>query len=180
MSRLTISTIVYAALLSACASGGPRPGDIRRLTPEEVAALKPAPNPRVPLQEIVALSRSGAAADAIIKRLQETGTIHNLSAQNIIDLNTEGVDRKVIDYLGEAQEKARQSALATQLADRDAQHARELEQEQQRRRALQLQYENRDWNFGFGGWGPYGGFGWSPLYYYDWRFGPWRPWGPRR
>lgn len=174
MKLFRMSIIVLAAaMLSACASDGPRPGEIQRLTPEQVAALKPAPNPKVPLEEIVALSKSGVAAEAIIKRLQETATIHNLSAQNIIDLGREGVDRKVIEFLAEVQEKARQSALATQLADRDAQHARELEQEQQRRRALQLQYENWNWGFGFGGWGPHGGFGWSPLYYYDWRFRPW-------
>ena len=44
----------------------------------------------------------------------------------------QGVDQKVIDYLAEVQEKARQATLTTQLADRDAQ----VDQPDEQRKSL--------------------------------------------
>ena len=107
----------FAALLGACASPGPQPGSVQRLTPEQLARIAPTPNPAIPLSEIMALSKAGTPPEAIIKRLADTGTVHVLSASQIINLATHGVDQKVIDALVEAQERSRQTTLVTQLAD---------------------------------------------------------------
>ncbi len=176
-SRLIVLLLLNAAMtLAGCASPQPnahQPGQITRLSPQDLARLTPPPNPTVPLSEVIVWSQEGASSDAIIKKLQDTGTFYNLNAQQIVGLSKQGVHQRVIDHLVEAQEKARQATLLTQLADRDAKAAQQIEQERNRRRALQQQYQ-----YGYSGaWGPrYGfGFGAGSLYYYDPFFRTWRP-----
>lgn len=170
---LSAAALATALSLGGCASTQPS-GQITRLSPQDLARLVPPANPKVPLSDVIAWSQEGASSDAIIKRLQDTGTFYNLTAQQIVDLNQRGVNQRVIDHLAEAQEKARQATLLTQLADRDAQAAQALEAERNRRRALQQQYQI----YGYGGvWRPrFGaGFGASPGYSYDPFFRTWRP-----
>jgi hypothetical protein len=156
-------------LLSACASSGPAPGTVARLSPEELSRLQPTPKPAIPLADIVMWSKEGAKPDAIIRRLTETGTMHVLAPAQIVDLSRQGVDQAVIDHLVQVQEKARQATLATQLADRDAQAAAQLEQERERRRAMQQRLNQWNWGIGYGA-------GWGPGYYRDPFFRPWRRW----
>ena len=167
--------IALAALLTACASPGPQTGAVQRLTPEQLAGLKPIANPKVPLDEIVALSQAGTAPAAIIARLTATATIHSLTPAQIVVLSRNGVDQKVIDHLVETQEKARQATLITQLADRDAEVAAQLARERERRLALQRRQDQWNWGFSYGPWGPGFGGGWGRGYYYDpfyRRYGP--------
>ena len=167
--------VVPALLLTACASSGPQPGVVQRLTPEQLASVKPIANPKVPLDEIVALSQAGTAPDAIIARLTATSTIHALTPAQIVVLSRNGVDQKVIDHLVETQEKARQVTLITQLADRDAQAAAQLAVERERSLALQRRYNPWNWGFAYGPWGPGFGGGWGRGYHYDpfyRRYGP--------
>ena len=163
ISRLC-ATATSACLLAACTSPGPRPGTVQRLSPEQLARIAPEPNPKVPLEEIAAASREGARPDAIIKRLSDTGTIHLLSPAQIVDLSRQGVNQKVIDYLVETQEKARQATLITQIADRDAQAAAQLERERERRLYMQRYFDpfwDPYWPRGYIGFGYYGGYrGW--------------------
>ncbi len=170
-------TCVVLGMLSGCASTG-ETGQVARLSPQDLARLTPPPNPKVPLTELIGWSQEKATPDAIIKRLRDTGTFYNLNPQQIVDLHRQGVDQRVIDYLVEAQEKARQATLLTELADRDAKTAQELERERNRRRALQNQYGPWPYGYGYGGaWGPRFGFGGSvgAPYYYDPFFRTWRP-----
>jgi hypothetical protein len=152
--------VLVVMFLAACASPAGN-GSVERASPDPVAVLKPVPIPNVSLGEIIALSKAGTPPDTIIKELQDTGTVHNLNAQLIIDLNRQGVDQSVINYLADAQEKARQAAVLAQLAERDAKAARDLELERNRQRELARQPR---WSFGIGsgwGWGPSAGFGWG-------------------
>ena len=172
--RLMKFCFTSLALLAALGLGGcastQHNGRVERVTPEQLAALKPAPNPNIPLAEVIALSKGATPTAAIIARLQESGTFYNLTPQQIVDLNAGGVDQSVINHLVDAQERARQATLITQLADRDAQQARALQQERERRQALQHQ-----WRYGAGPWGPSHGFGFSRGLYYDPFFRSWRP-----
>jgi hypothetical protein len=168
--------VAVLALLCGCASPQQN-GQITRLTPEDLSRLTPPPNPKVPLSEVISLSAAGTPPEVLIKKLQDTGTFYNLNAQQIVDLSKQGVDQRVIDHLVDAQEKARQATLLTELADRDAKAAQALERERNRRRAMQQQYNS--WNFGYGAyggnWGPRYGLGWSYGSYYDPFFRAWRP-----
>lgn len=168
--------LVVAALMTACASPGPQPGAVQRLTPQQLANLKPIANPKVPLDEIVTLSQAGTAPDAIIARLTATSTIHALTPAQIVVLSRNGVDQKVIDHLVETQEKARQATLITQLADRDAEVAAQLARERERRLALQRRQDQWMWGFGYAPWGPGLGGSWGRGYHYDPFF---RRYGPR-
>ncbi len=171
----SFAPLVVAALLTACASPGPQPAAVQRLTPEQLANLKPIANPKVPLDEIVALSQAGTAPDAIIAHLTATSTIHALTPAQIVVLSRNGVNQKVIDHMVETQEKARQATLITQLADRDAQAAAQLAVERERRLALQRRYDQWNWGFAYGPWGPGFGGGWGRGYHYDpfyRRYGP--------
>ena len=91
-------TLAAALTLGGCAfSAFDRP--VARLAPEELARLTPPANPNVPLAEVIMWSQEKVQAAVIIKKLQETRTFYNLSAQQIVDLSKQGVDQSVIDHL---------------------------------------------------------------------------------
>jgi hypothetical protein len=179
MKRFTPLLLAVMAALVAALSGCASPTStatpasaLERMTPEQLAALKPVANPVLPLADVIALSKAGTTPADIIARLRDTQTLHVLSAQQIVDLGRQGVDQAVIDYMVDAQEKARQSRLLTELADRDAEQARKLDKARQR--APNPGY------YGYGGMG-YGGFGygyprygWGPGYFGAYPFGRWR------
>ncbi len=177
-SRRLGMMLALALVVAGCATA-PEGARVERLTPEQLAALKPVPNPKVSLDEIVALSRTGSLPAAIIERLASTGTWHALSPQQIIELNKQGVDRSVIDHLAAAEERAHQATLITQLTDRDAKAAQDLARERAQRQALQQRYNNWHGGIGYGSGGPFTQFGWRsggwPGYYYDPFFRSWRP-----
>ena len=160
-ARPALLLCLAAALLAGCA-GGPRQ---RPLTVAEIAALSPQSNPVVSLDEIVALSRANTPPEAIIKKLQDTGTVHNLSPRQIVDLHTQGVAQPVLDYLGQAQEKARQAAQVKQMNERDLQHERMLDQQ---RRLMDPYFYG---GYAYNPWGPFGPY---PRFYGGPRFrGAW-------
>ncbi len=103
------------ALLAGCATYVSRP-----------------PPPSV--SDVVALAQAGAPADDIIRRMQESRAVYNLSASQLADLRAQGVPPAVIDYM-----------QATQLA-----------YVQQRGFA-----SGAAWGYGWPGYGPYWGSPWG-------------------
>jgi hypothetical protein len=88
----------------------------------------PAPT----VSDVVALAQAGAPPDDIIRRMQESRAVYNLSASQLADLRAQGVPSPVIDYM-----------QATQIAY-----------------AQQLGYASGS-AWGWPGWGPYWGPGWG-------------------
>ncbi len=83
MKRLLACLLAAAALLSGCATlTGPPP-----LTRED----------------IVRLSKAGEPPQAIIDRLNATGTVIPLTGSDIVRLHQQGVSEEVLDYLQQAQ-----------------------------------------------------------------------------
>jgi hypothetical protein len=62
------------------------------------ATLDDRPPPPAP-EDIVALARSGAPAQEIIRRIQESGAVYPLSASALARLRGHGVPDEVIDYM---------------------------------------------------------------------------------
>jgi hypothetical protein len=53
----------------------------------------------ITLEDIVQLSHEGETQEAIIAKLKESKTVHPLKADQVIDLQKQGVDSEVIDYM---------------------------------------------------------------------------------
>jgi hypothetical protein len=71
--------LAAAALLGGCATTGAS----RAIMPEQV----------------VEMAKAGESADAIIKKLQDSGTVYRLSAAEVVRLHNDGVPDPVIDYM---------------------------------------------------------------------------------
>jgi hypothetical protein len=106
------------------APGNPK---IERLSEDALARL-PAPEPKLTAEDLVRLSREAMPAEKIIERFQATHSRLKMPRSEIMELAKQGVDRKVLDYLAEAEERARQTDVAESLARAEARQAREEEQ----------------------------------------------------
>jgi hypothetical protein len=61
------------------------------------------PRPKPPtLDEIVEMSKSGVAADEIIRKLGESDAVYALSASDVVRLHQRGVPEAVLDYMQRA------------------------------------------------------------------------------
>jgi hypothetical protein len=161
---LLISTLALSLL--GCATA-PAPADgiggIARLSPEELARMTPKPDPKLPLAELVRMSKEGATAKDIIARIRETGSRYDLLASQVIELHSQGVSAEVLDYIQSAQAQELRDRMAEEINRREQRHAEELRREQELRRNS---YYYDPWWPGYPGWSygypfiPYGGFYW--------------------
>lgn len=60
--------------------------------------VRPEP---VTVEQVVAMSRSGQPADAIIEQMRDSGTVYRLSASQLVKLHDDGVPDAVLDYMQE-------------------------------------------------------------------------------
>ncbi len=80
MKRLILlGSLLMAAMLAGCAT-----------TP----AQKP-----LTIEEVVVMTKANTPPEEIVRKMKETGTIYLVSATELIKLNKEGVDTKVLDYM---------------------------------------------------------------------------------
>jgi hypothetical protein len=162
---MLISALALSLLGCATTSAPPDAGPgIARLSPEELARMLPKPDPKLPLTELIRLSKEGATAKDIIARIRETGSRYDLSASQAIELHSQGVDAEVLDYIQSAREQALRDRIAEEINQREQRHAQELKREQELRRN---NYYYDPWWPGYPGWIhgyypflPYGGFYW--------------------
>ena len=164
--RVLISILGLSLLGCASVSAPPDAGPgIARLSPEDLARLLPRPEAKLPLTEIVRLSKAGATAKELIARIRETGSRYELSASQAIELHAQGVSTKVLDYIQSARAQELRDRIAEEINQREQRHAEELRREQELR--LNTIYHDPWWPAYPGyGWGhgypfyPYGGFYW--------------------
>ncbi len=153
-----------ALSLLGCATAPASPdtgGRIARLSPAELAQLMPKPNPKLPLAELVRMSKEGAAANDLVAKIRETGSRYELSASEMIALHAQGVSAEVLDYIQSAREHELRDRMAEEINQRERRHAEELQREQ--KRCGEAYYCDR-W------WPAYPGYGWNYPY-------PIRPFG---
>jgi hypothetical protein len=166
--------VIFAILvLSGCASAGTQQTKVDRITPEELAKILPQPVATVTLDEIVADSKQGKTADEIIVKIKVSNSRYELTPTQTLDLNKQGVDTKVLDFMHQSNELAKQNAIAGEMNKRE-QEKRVAQKQLQRERALAQSYYDDYFDGPFYnpyyhyGYGPYWGsrLFWAPGFYY--------------
>lgn len=157
-----IGVIIVLFGLVGCASTGTQQSKVDRITPEELAALIPPPVATLSLEEIVADSKAGKTPDEIIAKIKSSDSRYELTSSQALDLNKQGVDVKVLDYIQQSNELAKQNAMADEINKRE-QEKQKAKRELQRERAdARNQFYDPFWGPRFGGfygrpyWGPIG------------------------
>lgn len=147
-------------ILSGCASTGTQQAKVERITPEELAKLIPPPVATVSLDAIVADSKAGKSSDDIIARIKNSNSRYELTSTQVLDLNKKGVNAKVLDYIQQSNELAKQNAIAEEMNKRE-QEKMAVKKQLQRERALNNnRYYDPFWGSHFGG---YYGRGFYPI-----------------
>lgn len=164
-----LRNILISALtlwLAGCATTPTPPettGKIERLTPEELARMLPRPDPRLPLEQLVRMSKQGKTAADVIASIRQTGSRYALSASQAIELHRQGVDKEVLDYIQSAREQELRDRMADEINQREQRHAEQLRREQELRRNSYYydpwwpRYPGFGWNYGYPMW-PYGAY----------------------
>ncbi len=95
--------IISLMLVTGCASTGTQPPQVKRITPEELAKILPPPVATVSLDEVVNDSKQGKASNSR----------YELTPAQTLLLSKQGVDTKVLDYIHQSNELAKQMRLQT-------------------------------------------------------------------
>ena len=168
-----IFLIMSLLVLSGCASTGAQQAKVDRITPEELAKILPPPVATLTLDEIVSDSKAGKTPDEIIAKIKTSNSRYELTTSQTLDLSKQGVDVKVLDYMHQSNELAKQNAIADEMNKRE-QEKRAAQKQLQRERALAQSYYydyfdgpfyNPYYHYGYG---PYYGsrLFWGPSFYY--------------
>ena len=159
--KALIILIVAAIFLSSCASNGARQVELERITPEQLAKLLPPPVATVTLDEVVADSKAGKTSDEIIAKIKASNSRYELTTAQTLDLSKQGVDTKVLDYMHQSNELAKQNAIANEMNKRE-QEKRVAQKQLQRERALSQSYYGDYYDSPF--YNPYYNYGYNPYF----------------
>ena len=159
--KALIAVSLTLILLAGCASTGTQQSKLERITPEELAKLLPPPVATVALSEIVADSKAGKTTDEIIAKIKTSNSRYELTTAQTLDLSKQGVDVKVLDYMHQSNELAKQNAIADEMNKRE-QEKRSAQKQLQRERALAQSYYNDYFDSPF--YNPYYHYGYGPYY----------------
>ena len=168
MRRVALIPILAWSLFG-CATATAPPGAgpyIERISPEELARIMPAPQPKLSLADIVRMSKEGVSARDIVARIRETGSSFELGPSQAVDLHAQGVGKEVLDAIQSAHEQAVRDRIADEINQRESRHAEQIRREQELR--LNSYYYYDPWLRGYPGYGwgygylfrPYGSFYW--------------------
>ena len=159
--KVLITAGLTLILLAGCASTGSQQSKLERITPEQLAKLLPPPVATVALSEIVADSKAGKTSDEIITKIKTSNSRYELTTAQTLDLSKQGVDVKVLDYMHQSNELAKQNAIADEMNKRE-QEKRSAQKQLQRERALAQSYYNDYFDSPF--YNPYYHYGYGPYY----------------
>lgn len=163
--KTVLMLIMSVMLVTGCASTGQQPAQVKRITPEELAKLLPPPVATVSLDEIINDSKQSKTPDEIIAKIKASNSRYELTTAQTLDLSKQGVDTKVLDYMQQSNELAKQNAIADEMNKRAKERA-VAEKALKRERDLA---RDRFYDPFFGP--RFGGFYGNPYYGYGSRFG---------
>ena len=140
--KTDIAVVVWIGMVmltTGCATNSSQQSSIERITPEQLAKILPQPVANMNLDEIVHLSQQSVSADEIITKIKLSNSRYELMPSQALDLSKKGVDAKVLDFMHENNELAKQNAVADEINRRekaklDAQQQLRLQQETERNR----------------------------------------------
>ena len=122
--------VLVLLILSGCASVGTKTVDeapkIDRLSEAELLQIMPSPVSQLSFESLLALSKEGKPADEVIAKLKETDTSYDLTPSQMIDLNKQGVEVKVLDYLHQSRLDALQNNVAKVVRENEKKHTDEI------------------------------------------------------
>lgn len=148
-----IVLIVSALLLNACAAGtAVKKAEVKRLTPEALAKLMPKAVATYTLDAVVTDAKQGKTADEIIAKIKASESFYDLDVNEVLRLNQQGVDAKVLDYMQKKNALAQQNYLAEEINKKEREKSQAL-QALQNQRQLQMNRFNAPF------WGPFGYYG---------------------
>lgn len=163
--------LLVLGAISGCATNGQNgnhyPPKIDRISEEELNRIMPKPVAAVSLDDLVKLSKEGVSADQIIEKIKASHSAYDLTPSQSVDLNKQGVDAKVLDYMHASRAEALRNNVADEINKRESNKRAEVER-LKRQQWLEQQQWFYDPMFGYGAFGP--GFGYSPFGYRP-RFG---------
>jgi hypothetical protein len=153
---------IFAACLTmvACASNSQYSGagsqKIDRISEEELARIMPKPIATLSLDDLVSLTKRGVTADALIEKIRISNSSYDLTPSQIVDLNKQGVDNKVLDYIHTSRELALRNNVAEEINQREKAKRAELDKLKQQQ-LLERQQRMYDPFCGYSYYGnPYG------------------------
>ncbi|MDZ4141033.1 MAG: hypothetical protein U1C48_03395 [Methylotenera sp.] len=153
-----IGLMAVALMLTGCASSGNGYGQVDRITPEELAKILPPAVANVSLDEIVADSKQGKTPDEIIAKIAASNSRYELTPAQTLDLGKQGVDVKVLDYIYQSNELAKQNAIAEEINRREQENLNTQRQLRRERTYDGSYYYGYPYYYPYYG-GYYGGYG---------------------
>ena len=126
--------------------------------------LTPLATPTLSLEEIVTLSKQKMAADEVIEKIKASNSQYDLSASQIVELNKQGVEPKVLDYIQTEREKARLNSMADEI------NKREKANKEAQQKLKDQAWRNRYDPFYDPFYHPFYGYGFSPYWHNQFYF----------
>ena len=124
MSSNSILVCIILAMLTGCASvGRSKLGQIERITPEELSQLLPSPIATYTLDDMVVDAKHNKTSGEIIAKIEESESRYELTFTQVLNLNKQGVDTKVLDYIQERNDLAKQNGIADEMNRRQQESA---------------------------------------------------------
>lgn len=163
----SVSLLALSVLCAGCATqpDGTATPKLARLSTDDMARLAPDA-PRLSLDDLIAMSRSGASAEAIVERFRKSGARFDLTPSQVVDLHQRGLPLPVLEAIHEDREKALRADLTQLLVEHDQKCSADVslarEQERQRARVSADPF----WPGCYGPWGP--GFYRRPGVFWGW------------
>jgi hypothetical protein len=139
-------TLLASLVMAACATSeqqlyGQAPL-IDRISDEELARIMPKPVAALSLEDLVELSKEGATADQVIDKIRETNSFYDLTPSQSVELDRQGIDSKVLDYIHASHERVLRNNVADELNRREKSRRAELENlKKQQLQPQQLLYD---------------------------------------
>lgn len=173
---LLLCTLVL--LVSGCASApstAPQ-GSVQRITPQELEKLIPPAIANVSLEALVNDAKQGKTPDEIIAKIKASNSRYDLTPTQSLALNKQGLDIKVLEYIHQANELAKQNAIADEMNQRQKANKQAEDALRRERDLARQRYYDPYWGSRFGLY--YGGpFGPVPYGYHHRYYGPRFNWG---